>query len=164
MSCTPEQQRIIEAFKNNPLPITIIQGKAGTGKSYMIRDFVKQIPGTLVLTPTNMAKSVYREAQTMHSFFYGEFDDLDNGYQNPRAYSIGRNSYHNYFVGKLRSVKVMVIDEVSMVRADTIEMINVICQKTLGSSLPFGGIKVILENLNIVKNNILNNIILPPKK
>ena len=144
MPCNAEQQKIIDDFLRNPAPITLIQGKAGFGKSYMIRELVSQTRGTIVLVPTNMAKSVYNNAQTMHSFFYGEFDDLDNGYQNPKMYSSSRNSYHGYFANKLSSIQTIIIDEISMVRADTFEMMNVICQDTLGNKEPFGGIKVVL--------------------
>ena len=144
MPCNAEQQKIIDDFLRNPAPITLIQGKAGSGKSYMIRELVSQTRGTIVLVPTNMAKSVYNNAQTMHSFFYGEFDDLDNGYQNPKMYSSSRNSYHSYFANKLSSIQTIIIDEISMVRADTFEMMNVICQDTLGNKKPFGGIKVVL--------------------
>lgn len=144
MPCNAEQQRILEDFLNNPAAITLIQGKAGSGKSYMIRELVSRTNGAMVLVPTNMAKSVYNNAQTMHSFFYGEFDDLDNGYQNPKTYSTHNNSYHGYFENKLSSVSTIVIDEISMVRADTFEMMNVICQKTLRNDKPFGGIKIIL--------------------
>ncbi|MBR2136042.1 MAG: hypothetical protein IJ855_07480, partial [Bacteroidales bacterium] len=45
------------------------QGKAGSGKSYMIRELVSQTRGAIILVPTNMAKSVYNNAQTIHSFF-----------------------------------------------------------------------------------------------
>lgn len=144
MSCTLEQQSIINEFKSNPCSITFIQGKAGTGKSFLIRQLVREISGAVILAPTNMAKSVYGNAFTLHSFFYGEFDDIENGYMNPRAYSVRRNDYHAYFRSKLSTVRVMIIDEISMVRADTLEMINVICQKTLGNMAPFGGIKVLL--------------------
>lgn len=145
MGCNPEQQHIINDFMRNPAPLTLIQGKAGTGKSYMIKELISKVDGGIVLTPTNMAKNVYGNiANTMHSFFYGEFDDLDDGYQNPKRYSTSRNSYHTYFMQKLRGIKVIVIDEVSMVRADTFEMMNVICQKCLSSRTPFGGIKVIM--------------------
>lgn len=144
MPCNAEQQRVIDDFLRSPAPITLIQGKAGSGKSYLIRELVSQTSGAVILTPTNMAKSVYANAQTLHSFFYGEFDDLENGYQNPYSYSVTRNSYHSYFINKLRSVRTLIIDEISMVRADTFEMMNVICQETLKSQEPFGGIKVIL--------------------
>lgn len=144
MPCNVEQQRIIDDFLTTPAPITLIQGKAGSGKSYLIRELVSKIGGSVILVPTNMAKSVYSNAQTMHSFFYGEFDDLDEGYQNPKTYSSARNSYHSFFVNKLRPVRTMIIDEISMVRADTFEMMNVICQETLRNRDPFGGIKVIL--------------------
>lgn len=144
MPCNAEQQKIIDVFMKNPAPITLIQGKAGSGKSYMIRELVARTKGTIVLVPTNMAKSVYNNAQTMHSFFYGEFDDLENGYQNPKTYSIKRNNYHGYFASKLSSVRTIIIDEISMVRADTFEMMNVICQETLGNKEPFGGINLIL--------------------
>lgn len=144
MPCNAEQQRILDDFLRAPASITIIQGKAGSGKSYMIRELVSRTKGTIVLVPTNMAKSVYNNAQTIHSFFYGEFDDLDNGYQNPKSYSTHNNSYHGYFENKLSSVSTIVIDEISMVRADTFEMMNVICQETRRSDKPFGGIKVIL--------------------
>ena len=144
MPCNAEQQKIIDDFLTNPAPITLIQGKAGSGKSYLIRELVSLSGGSVILVPTNMAKSVYSNAQTMHSFFYGEFDDLEEGYQNPKTYSSGRNSYHSFFVKKLRPIRTMVIDEISMVRADTFEMMNVICQETLRNHKPFGGIKVIL--------------------
>ena len=71
MPCNAEQQKIINDFMQNPAPITLIQGKAGSGKSYMIRELVAQTKGTIVLVPTNMAKSVYNHAQTIHSFFMG---------------------------------------------------------------------------------------------
>ena len=144
MPCNAEQQRIINDFLTNPAPITLIQGKAGSGKSYLIRELVSRSGGSVILVPTNMAKSVYSNAQTLHSFFYGEFDDLEEGYQNPKTYSSARNSYHGYFVNKLSPIRTMIIDEISMVRADTFEMMNVICQETLHNYDPFGGIKVIL--------------------
>ena len=69
MACTAEQQRIIDEFMRNPAPLTLIQGKAGTGKSYMIRELASRVPGTVILTPTNMAKSMYANAATVHSCF-----------------------------------------------------------------------------------------------
>lgn len=144
MPCNAEQYRIINDFLNSPSQLTLIQGKAGSGKSYLIRELVSRINGAIILTPTNMAKSVYNYAQTMHSFFYGEFDDLENGFQNPKEYSVERNLNHNSFIQKLRPIHTIIIDEVSMVRADTFEMMNVICQSARGNSAPFGGIKVIL--------------------
>ena len=79
MPCNAEQQRIINDFLTNPAPITLIQGKAGSGKSYLIRELVSRSGGSVILVPTNMAKSVYINAQTMYSFFNGEFDNFEDG-------------------------------------------------------------------------------------
>lgn len=144
MPCNSEQQRIIDEFLQDPSPITIIQGKAGSGKSYLIRELVSQTAGAVILAPTNMAKSVYKNAQTMHAFFYGEFDDLDEGYQNPKTYHPGEGFFHDRFLSWIKPVRTLIIDEISMVRADTFEMMNVICQQTRGNNKPFGGINVIL--------------------
>ena len=77
----------------------------------------------------------------MHSFFYGAFDNLDEGYQNPENITSGKvASIRHSLVG----VKLLVIDEISMVRADLFEMMNQICQKALENTLPFGGIAVVL--------------------
>lgn len=104
MPCNTEQQTILNDLIQEQTPFTLIQGKAGTGKSYLIRELANQLPGAIILTPTNMAKSVYRDASTIHFFFLGEFDNIDEGYQNPRGYSVTRNSFHNFFLGKLQQV------------------------------------------------------------
>jgi len=140
MTLNTAQQAIANSILHHLRPITIIQGKAGTGKSYLVRSLVPQLGRVLILCPTNLAKSVYPYAQTMHSFFWGEFDDLDDGYQNPDSYDsirIGR------CVNSILSIDTIVFDEISMVRADTFEMMNKICQVVRNSKDPFGGIKVI---------------------
>lgn len=142
MPLNTEQQAIVDDILRRPAPITVIQGKAGTGKSYLIRELAPRLGNTQILCPTNLAKLVYRSAQTMHSFFYGEFDDLDEGYQNPEEYYCIRNP--RYFPGKIQYVDALIFDEISMVRADTFEMMNKVCQVAKNSSAPFGGIRVII--------------------
>lgn len=135
------QEEVYEYLIGNPMGITFVHGKAGCGKTYLINKVVNAVAGCVVLTPTNLAASLYKGARTMHSFFYGIFDDLDEGYQNPSNISAAKASS---FRLKLTGVKLLIIDEISMVRSDMFEMMNQICQKALGNNSPFGGIPVVL--------------------
>lgn len=135
-----DQQHALEVCTTDPAPITIIQGKAGSGKSFLVKEILARLSNAVILTPTNMAKSVYRQAQTYHAFFYGEFDNLDEGFQDVPNY----NPKHNiYFANRIADIQTIILDEISMVRADYMEMMNVVCQKARHCSQPFGGIKII---------------------
>lgn len=135
------QEEVYNYLVGNPSGITFVHGKAGCGKTYLINKVVQNVQGCQVLAPTNLAASLYRGARTMHSFFYGCLDNLEEGYQNPENITSCK-------VAGIRStlmgIKLLVIDEISMVRADLFEMMNQICQKALGNNKPFGGISVVL--------------------
>lgn len=135
------QEEVYNYLTGSPSGITFVHGKAGCGKTYLINRITQKVQGCQVLVPTNLAASLYKGARTMHSFFYGAFDNLDEGYQNPENITSGKvASIRHSLVG----VKLLVIDEISMVRADLFEMMNQICQKALENTLPFGGITVVL--------------------
>lgn len=135
------QEEVYNYLTGSPSGITFVHGKAGCGKTYLINRITQKVQGCQVLVPTNLAASLYKGARTMHSFFYGAFDNLDEGYQNPENITSGKvASIRHSLVG----VKLLVIDEISMVRTDLFEMMNQICQKALENTLPFGGIAVVL--------------------
>ena len=136
-----EQRAIVDECINSPSPITIIQGKAGSGKSFLVKELVKRLEGVVVLTPTNMAKTVYTQARTLHSFFYGELDDLAEGYQNAQEYKCKNTAWVR---DNLMNLRTIIFDEVSMVRSDYFEMMNKICKAFKNDKLPFGGLNVIL--------------------
>lgn len=136
------QEEIIEYLCNAPKGITFIHGKAGCGKTYLLQKIEKNVRGSVILTPTNLSRSMYRGASTMHSFFFGAFDNLDEGYQNPdnlASRAIGTSIY-----AKIQATKILIIDEISMVRSDTFEMMNKIFQKVLSNKEPFGGIPTVV--------------------
>ena len=135
------QDEVYNYLTGQPSGITFIHGKAGCGKTYLIKKVVKAVNGCLVLVPTNLAASLYSSARTIHSFFYGALDSLDEGYQNPLNISMNKALG---FRDKLASVKLLIIDEISMVRADLFEMMNQICQKALNNNKPFGGIPTVV--------------------
>ena len=135
------QNDVLAYLRTIPSGITFIHGKAGCGKTYLIKKLVSEISGCQVLTPTNLAASLYKGARTIHSFFHGALDDLDEGYQNPENLTSLKLAS---FGMKLRGVRILIIDEISMVRADLFEMMNQICQQTLKSAKPFGGIPIVL--------------------
>jgi len=135
------QAEVLDYLKSCPQGITFVHGKAGCGKTYLIRQIESSLNGCQVLTPTNLAASLYNDARTLHSFFWGAFDDLDEGFQNPANITTLKAQQ---FTSKLAGVRMLIFDEISMVRSDTFEMMNQICQKAKGSNLPFGGIPVVV--------------------
>jgi len=135
------QNDVLNYLRTIPSGITFIHGKAGCGKTYLIKQLESGILGCQILTPTNLASSLYKGAKTIHSFFYGALDDLDEGYQNPDNLTPGKTAA---FAIKLKDVKMLIIDEISMVRADLFEMMNQICQMAFKNNKPFGGIPVVV--------------------
>lgn len=135
------QQDVLDHLSKNPGGITFVHGKAGCGKTYLINQIESSNQGCQVLTPTNLAASLYKRARTLHSFFWKGFDDLDEGFQNTANITPAKASNMSY---ELSKVTMLVFDEISMVRSDTFEMMNQICQKAKGNNLPFGGIPVVV--------------------
>lgn len=125
-----------------PQGITFVHGKAGCGKSFLIKKIAKAVPGCRIVTPTNLAASLYPHAATYHSFLYKALDDVADGYQNPDNLA-GRIIPQN-IEESIRSMTMLIVDEVSMVRADALEMIHRIFCKVMASTEPFGGIPVVL--------------------
>lgn len=135
------QDDVLNYLRTIPSGITFVHGKAGCGKTTLIKKFVSEISGCQILTPTNLAASLYHGARTIHSFFYGVLDNLDEGYQNPQNLLPAKT---DAFRVRLFGIRMFIIDEISMVRADLFEMMNQICQKAMNNSNPFGGIPLVV--------------------
>jgi len=115
-----------------------LTGKAGTGKSTLVKHFIDTTQkNILVLAPTWVA-AVNVGGTTIHSFFglhpgitLEEVKDGDYG-MNSLKWKI------------LEHVDTILIDEISMVRADMMDMVNQILQDVYGNTEPFGGKQMIL--------------------
>lgn len=112
----------IVQFKHNSLFLT---GKAGTGKS----TFLKYIASTtkkkhIILAPTGIA-AINAGGTTLHSFFKLPFHPLLPNDQQYSVRHIRQTLKYNGEKSKLiREVELIIIDEISMVRADMIDFID----------------------------------------
>ena len=69
---------VLRYLSTAPKGITFIHGKAGSGKTTLIRKLESGMSGCQILAPTNFAADLYRGARTIHSFFYAALDGLDD--------------------------------------------------------------------------------------
>ena len=123
-----------------------LTGKAGTGKSTFLRYVAAHTKKKFViLAPTGIA-AINAGGQTLHSFFKLPFHPL---LPNDSRYSI-RNmrktlKYNGDLIKLLRELDLIIIDEISMVRADIIDFIDrvlrIYCRNMRE---PFGGKQLLL--------------------
>ena len=116
-----------------------LTGRAGTGKSAVINEFIHHHPADLVcVAPTGLAARNLTEAGTIHRTF-----GLPSGVLQP-----GNLAY--ILLEKrpfLSTVKTLLIDEISMVRSDTFNVIDCLLRESASSGysgLPFGGKQIIV--------------------
>jgi len=128
-----EQKKIFEVL-NSSMQSAYITGKAGTGKSVLLQYFVaNSSKNVVVLAPTGVA-ALNVSGQTIHSFFKFSWETQD-----PTKLTVGYKLKE-----LLRHVDTIVIDEVSMVRADLMEAINKKLQLAHNNDLPFGGVQIVM--------------------
>ena len=123
-----------------------LTGKAGTGKSTFLRYIASHTKKKhVVLAPTGIA-AINAGGSTLHSFFKLPFYPL---LPNDSRYSI-RNirrelKYNSEKINLLREVELIIIDEISMVRADIIDFIDKVLRVyNRNMREPFGGKQLLL--------------------
>lgn len=112
-----------------------ITGKAGTGKSTLLSYFIKHTEKSLaVLAPTGVA-ALNVAGETIHSFFKF-LPNITLEEAAKKAKSQKKNALYKNLVS-------IIIDEVSMVRADLMDCIDVFLRTVKETQKPFGGVQMI---------------------
>ncbi|MBL0740915.1 ATP-dependent DNA helicase [Chryseolinea lacunae] len=122
-------------YTNETLFLT---GRAGTGKSTLLNYFRKNTTKKyVVLAPTGLA-ALQVGGGTIHSFFGFPLRTLVKG--DPEIQPWGKGHPR---LRILRKMDTLVIDEISMVRADILDAIDLSLRLNMDSELPFGGKQLI---------------------
>lgn len=117
-----------------------LTGKAGTGKTTFLRDVVRHTKKKcIVLAPTGIA-AVNAGAMTIHSFFQFGLGPFVKGVVEPKSdFRINKSKLE-----LIRNLQLLIIDEVSMVRADLMDHIDVELRRIRRNSKPFGGVQLLM--------------------
>ena len=118
-----------------------LTGKAGTGKTTFLRRLREAMPKRMVvLAPTGVA-AINAQGQTLHSFFQLPFGPNVPGAQTERKsyYKIGKEKKNI-----IRTLDLLVIDEISMVRCDLLDAVDEELRKYRDRYKPFGGVQLLL--------------------
>ncbi len=122
-----------------------LTGKAGTGKTTFLKH-IKNITekNTVILAPSGVA-AINAGGVTIHSFFQIPFGPFL-----PNDLRLNTNSFYDTFRYRenkkqiIKNLELLIIDEISMVRCDMLDIIDRILKVTRNNKLPFGGVQVIL--------------------
>ena len=135
--------QLAHGFANHTNQITFITGKAGTGKTTFLRklkaESFKQIA---VVAPTGIA-AINAGGTTIHSFFqlpFSPFTPTPIG----KKELISKMKMRSRQQQILRELELLVIDEISMVRADVLDAIDTVLRHYRHRDhQPFGGVQVV---------------------
>lgn len=123
-----------------------LTGKAGTGKTTFLRELKRRSPKRMiVVAPTGVA-AINAGGVTIHSFFQLPFGPYVPG--NAEETSGNEKRYTNKFsrekINIIRSLDLLVIDEISMVRADLLDAVSDVLCRYKDRSRPFGGVQLLM--------------------
>lgn len=127
-----------------------LTGRAGTGKTTFLRNLrAKTYKRMVVVAPTGVA-AINAGGQTIHSFFQLPFgpqipeDGNESPKPNARALASQYQKLRKSKLNIIRSLDLLVIDEISMVRADVLDAIDAVLRRARRSQKPFGGVQLLM--------------------
>lgn len=119
-----------------------LTGKAGTGKTTFLKNIKTHSPKRMVIVAPTGVAAINAGGVTIHSFFQLSFGpnipnrNLDN---RPLV-----RKFSNEKIKAIKAIDILVIDEISMVRADILDAIDEVLRRYRNRSLPFGGVQLLM--------------------
>src|SRR4051812_33896710 len=137
-------------FVNRTRQLIFLTGKAGTGKTTLLKYVRENTHKQLaVVAPTGVA-AINAGGSTIHSFFQFPFTPFlptikESGELDVVHTQLPTLKYNSQRLAIFRNLELLVIDEVSMVRADLLDQIDITLRQTRKKwHQPFGGVQVML--------------------
>ncbi|MFY9150602.1 MAG: helix-turn-helix domain-containing protein [Prolixibacteraceae bacterium] len=137
-------------FTNQNIFLT---GKAGTGKTTFLRNLKKMSPKRMVVVAPTGVAAINAGGVTIHSFFqmsFGPQIPVDPDQQRQMAVpadgnvAAGIKRFSREKINIMRSLDLLVIDEISMVRADILDGIDEVLRRYKNRYKPFGGVQLLM--------------------
>lgn len=120
-----------------------LTGKAGTGKTTFLRKIKKESQKRLVVVAPTGVAAINAKGVTIHSFFQMPFGPVfPEGH--PNANTQTQRKFVKKKIDIIRSLDLVIIDEISMVRADLLDGIDQVLRRYRANSLPFGGVQLLM--------------------
>ncbi len=141
-------------FINQTQKSVFLTGKAGTGKTTLLREIINTThKNTVVVAPTGIA-ALNAGGVTIHSMFQLPFaaflpDANTDPYISENSRFENRNTLSRHFKmnsakrAVIQNMELLVIDEVSMLRVDIIDAMDFMLRKVRRNERPFGGVQVL---------------------
>lgn len=136
MIVTQEMETAISIIRDTNESV-YITGKAGTGKTTLLRYIVNEIGKLSIITAPTGVAAVNAGGITLHSFLNIPFGVLGPDSASASKFFPKKRALAN-------SIQVLIIDEVSMVRADVMDFIDIKLRIYRKNNKPFGGIQVVM--------------------
>ena len=132
-------------FLQNTGTHLFLTGKAGTGKTTFLKKLKEVSPKRMiVVAPTGVA-AINAGGVTIHSFFQLPFGPyLPSASREADQAKNFTNKFSRDKINIIRSMDLLVIDEVSMVRADLLDAISDVLCRYKDRTKPFGGVQLLL--------------------
>lgn len=148
------QEIALQILKTTDMHL-FLTGKAGTGKTTFLLNLDKHLSKRMVvLAPTGIA-AINAHGMTIHSFFQLPFTPYIPGYEfkKDQNYKVGKNK-----LNLIKSLDLLIIDEISMVRADLLDAVDTELRRLRRINRPFGGVQLLmigdLQQLPPVVNDV----------
>ena len=128
-------------FTNNHIFLT---GKAGTGKTTFLHNLKGNTAKRLIVTAPTGVAALNAGGVTLHSFFQLPFGPFIPGSE---AYEENTQRLFKFSKEKKRIIKnldMLVIDEISMVRADLLDSVDAVLRRHRSNNKPFGGVQLLM--------------------
>ena len=126
-----------------------LTGKAGTGKTTFLKNLpLKTYKRMVVVAPTGVA-AINAGGQTIHSFFqlpFGPQVPEGGNAKNalPKSLAAQFQKIRKNKLNLMRSLDLLIIDEISMVRADVLDAVDAVLRRARRSQKPFGGVQLLM--------------------
>ncbi|WP_372642394.1 helix-turn-helix domain-containing protein [Ancylomarina sp.] len=140
-----KELRLAYDYIENTNTNIFLTGKAGTGKTtFLHRLRQESLKRMIVVAPTGVA-AINAGGVTVHSFFQLGFSPIipEDEYTN-KGEQAPEKRFNKTKIDIIKSLDLLVIDEISMVRADLLDGIDSALRRYRKSKLPFGGVQLLM--------------------